>query len=205
LAGIYLHIPLCRQACFYCDFHFSTYLKLKPELIESIKTELILQKKYLQNESIDTIYFGGGTPSILEIHELEELLEVINSNYTIDVKSEITLESNPDDLNEVKTRDLKQIGFNRLSIGVQSFDDKTLQFLHRVHNSRDSINAIINAEKAGFNNINLDLIFAISEKHGPIIKGDINHIINIQPQHVSAYSLTIEPKTVFGNWSRKGK
>jgi len=205
LAGIYLHIPLCRQACYYCDFHFSTYFKLKPELIHALKTELTLQKTYLKNELIDTIYFGGGTPSVLEIQELEELMDIIYGNFNLVSKPEITIEANPDDLSTIKTKKLKQVGFNRLSIGIQSFDDKTLRFLHRLHNANDGMKAIKNAEKAGFNNINLDLIFAITEKHYPIIKKDITKILHIQPQHVSTYNLTIEPKTVFGNWSKRGK
>jgi oxygen-independent coproporphyrinogen-3 oxidase len=164
-----------------------------------------LQKSYLENVCLDTIYFGGGTPSVLEISEIEQLLDVIFSSYKVSTTPEITIEANPDDLSKQKTRDLKNSGFNRLSIGIQSFDDNILRFLHRVHDAEDSISAINNAEAAGFDNINLDLIFAITEEHRPFLQKDIAHILQIQPQHVSAYSLTIEPKTVFGNWNKKGK
>ena len=166
---------------------------------------MILQKAYLNDEPIDTIYFGGGTPSVLETEELEELMNVIYRNFNIGSKPEITIEANPDDLSLIKTKDLKNLGFNRLSIGIQSFDDKTLRFLHRVHNANDGIQAIQNADRAGFGNINLDLIFATTENHNPILIKDIAIILQIEPQHVSTYSLTIEPKTVFGNWNKKGK
>ena len=131
MAGIYVHIPLCRQACYYCDFHFSTYFDLKPKLLEALKTELTLQKSYLDKEIIDTIYFGGGTPSLLEIQELEAIINDIYKNFNINNRPEITIEANPDDLSARKTQDLKQAGFNRLSIGAQSFDDKTLRYLQR--------------------------------------------------------------------------
>jgi len=205
LAGIYLHIPLCRQACYYCDFHFSTYFKLRSQLITALKTEIRLQKSYLENVCLDTIYFGGGTPSVLKVKEIEQLLDIIFTSFKISAKPEITIEANPDDLSKQKTSDLKNSGFNRLSIGIQSFDDKILRLLHRVHDTKDSLSAINNAEAAGFDNINLDLIFAITENYGPILQRDIAHILQIQPQHISAYSLTIEPKTVFGNWYKKGK
>jgi oxygen-independent coproporphyrinogen-3 oxidase len=174
-------------------------------LIRAQKTELVLQKEYLNDEPIETIYFGGGTPSVLETEELEELMNVIYRNFSIASRPEITIEANPDDLSITKTKDLKKIGFNRLSIGIQSFDDKTLRFLHRIHNAKEGIQAIHNAHRAGFDNINLDLIFAVTEKHNPILIKDIERILQIQPQHVSAYSLTIEPKTVFGNWNKRGK
>ena len=205
MAGIYLHIPLCRQACYYCDFHFSTYFKLRSQLITALKTEIRLQKSYLENVCLDTIYFGGGTPSVLKVKEIEQLLDIIFTSFKISAKPEITIEANPDDLSKQKTSDLKNSGFNRLSIGIQSFDDKILRLLHRVHDTKDSLSAINNAEAAGFDNINLDLIFAITENYGPILQRDIAHILQIQPQHISAYSLTIEPKTVFGNWYKKGK
>jgi len=168
-------------------------------------TEVRLRKSYLGDDILDTIYFGGGTPSILDLREIESLLEAIYTNFKISAKPEITIEANPDDLSIKKTRDLRNVGFNRLSIGIQSFDDKTLKFLHRVHNVQDSFKAIENAIHSKFENINLDLIFAISENHGPIIRKDIQHILQIQPNHVSTYNLTIEPRTVFGNWRKKGK
>jgi oxygen-independent coproporphyrinogen-3 oxidase len=174
-------------------------------LIRALKTELILQKAYLNDEPIDTIYFGGGTPSVLEAEELEEMMNVVYREFNIGSRPEITIEANPDDLSVTKTKDLKNMGFNRISIGIQSFDDQTLRFLHRVHNANDGIQAIQNADTAGFDNINLDLIFAITENHKPILIKDIVKILQVKPQHISTYSLTIEPKTVFGNWNKKGE
>lgn len=205
MAGIYLHIPLCKQACYYCDFHFSTYFGLKNELLAALNKELILQKSYLGTEIIDTIYFGGGTPTILGIQDLDNLIDTIFKIYNVSPNPEITIEANPDDLINKKSIELKNVGFNRLSIGIQTFDDNTLKYLNRVHDSKDSIIAIRNAEKAGFKNINLDLIFAIQENHMDILRGDIDKMIQIQPQHISTYSLTVEKNTVFGNWTRKGK
>ena len=205
MAGIYLHIPFCRQACYYCDFHFSTNVKLKSFLIDAMQNEIRLQKSYLKDEQVDTLYFGGGTPSLLAIHEIGQFLDIIYSAFKVSDVLEITLEANPDDLSVAKTRDLKRLGINRLSIGIQSFDDNILKFLNRAHNAQDSFKAIKNAESAGFDNINLDLIFAITQNHGRVIQRDMAHILQILPQHISTYCLTIEPGTVFGNWSIKGK
>ena len=205
MAGIYLHIPLCKQACYYCDFHFSTYFGLKTGIVNALNKELILQKSYLGTEKIDTIYFGGGTPTVLSVGELESLINTIFKTYKVIRDPEITIEANPDDLIISKPKELKSAGFNRLSIGIQSFDDNTLKYLNRVHDSKDSIKAIRNAEQSGFKNINLDLIFAIRENHMNILKEDIDKMVQIQPQHISTYSLTVEKNTVFGNWIRKGK
>ena len=205
MAGIYLHIPLCKQACYYCDFHFSTYFGLKTEIVNALKKELILQKSYLGTKKIDTIYLGGGTPSVLSIPDLESLTDLIFKTFNVRKDPEITIEANPDDLISSKTKELKTLGFNRLSIGIQSFNDKILKYLNRTHNSEDSDKAIKNAEKAGFENINLDLIFAIRENYTDILKDDIEKFIMVNPQHISTYSLTIEEKTVFGNWVRRGK
>jgi len=205
LAGIYLHIPLCKQACYYCDFHFSTFFGLKAGIVSALNKELVLQKSYLGTELIETIYFGGGTPSVLGIRDLESLIDTIFKTYKVNRNPEITIEANPDDLIISKSKELKTAGFNRLSIGIQSFDDNTLKYLNRVHDSKDSIRAIRNAEQAGFININLDLIFAIRENHMEILKKDIDKMVQIQPQHISTYSLTVENNTVFGNWARKGK
>ena len=205
MAGIYLHIPLCKQACYYCDFHFSTYFGLKSGIVKALNKELILQKSYLGNDTIDTIYFGGGTPTVLSDYDLEVLINTIFNTYKVNHNPEITIEANPDDLSTSKSKELKTFGFNRLSIGIQSFDDNTLKYLNRIHDSKDSFRAIKNAEHAGFENINLDLIFAIREDHMDILKDDIDKMIQVHPQHISTYSLTVERKTVFGNWTMKGK
>ena len=205
MAGIYLHIPLCKQACYYCDFHFSTYFGLETGIVNALRKELTLRKSYLGKDKIDTIYFGGGTPSVLSVHDLESLIDIIFRTFNVSPDPEITIEANPDDLSVTKSEELKKAGFNRLSIGIQSFDDRILKYLNRIHDSKDSFKAISNAEKAGFENINLDLIFAIRENHLNILKGDIEKFVVVNPPHISTYSLTVEEKTVFGNWARKGK
>jgi oxygen-independent coproporphyrinogen-3 oxidase len=205
LAGIYLHIPLCKQACYYCDFHFSTYFGLESGIVKALSKELTLQKSYLGKNKIETIYFGGGTPTVLSVRDLESLINIIFKTFNVSHDPEITIEANPDDMTYSKTEELKQAGFNRLSIGIQSFDDRILKYLNRIHDSKDSFKAISNAEKAGFENINLDLIFAIRENHLNILKGDIEKFVVVSPPHISTYSLTVEEKTVFGNWARKGK
>lgn len=205
MAGIYLHIPFCRKACYYCDFHFSTYQALQKPLIKSIISELKLRNDYLGDETIGTIYFGGGTPSLLDLSDLNTILEVIYDNYSINPEIEITLEANPDDLDFEKVRELKQSGFNRLSIGIQSFQKEILQYLNRSHSATQAHKAIENAKKAGFNNLSTDLIFAISNNHLSTTKNDLNTLIQYKIPHISTYSLTIEPGTVFGNWLQKEK
>jgi len=205
LAGLYIHIPFCKQACYYCDFHFSTNLSYQSQMISSITNEIEWQKAYLNHEIIDSIYFGGGTPSILEITEMKKLLKTIESHYEISAKPEITLEANPDDLSMEKLREIKAIGINRLSIGIQSFNDKTLHFLHRAHNSTEAINCIKRARESGFDNLSIDLIFSIPGQSIADLANDISRAINLHPEHISVYSLTIEGKTVFGNWQKKGK
>lgn len=203
MAGIYLHIPFCRQACFYCDFHFSTYHNLIPSVIEALCIELRLRKDYLEGVAIDTIYFGGGTPSILKSIDLHRLLDQIYKFYPVRTQCEITLESNPDDLSTNKLNDLKSAGINRLSIGAQTFNDEYLAYLNRTHKGSDTRKAFLIAREAGFGNINLDLIYAIRKDHLDILKYDLDEINHLRPEHVSAYSLTIEPRTVFGNWLKK--
>jgi oxygen-independent coproporphyrinogen-3 oxidase len=205
LAGLYIHIPFCKQACYYCDFHFSTNSSYRDRMIGTISDELILQKDYLDNEIIDTIYFGGGTPSILENKNLIKLLKTIEQTYSINNNPEITLEANPDDLSLKKLYDLKSIGVNRLSIGIQSFHDKTLAFLNRAHNSTEAINCIENARKAGFTNISIDLIFSIPGLTIADLENDISKALALYPEHISVYSLTVEEKTAFGRWQKKGK
>lgn len=174
-------------------------------MVGTISDELILQKDYLDNEIIDTIYFGGGTPSILENKDLIKLLKTIEQTYSINNTPEITLEANPDDLSIKKLYDLKSIGVNRLSIGIQSFHDKTLTFLNRAHSSIEAINCFENARKAGFANISIDLIFSIPGQTIAELESDISNALALNPEHISVYSLTIEEKTAFGSWQKKGK
>lgn len=205
MAGIYLHIPFCRQACHYCDFHFSTNMQIKEDLIRALGEEILLQQTYLEGEAVETIYFGGGTPSLLSAADLEYLLKVICKTHTVQQNAEITLEANPDDLSIEKLRDLKGLGVNRLSIGIQSFDDDILRYLHRVHAADTAIRSIEYSRKAGFENISIDLIYAIPGLTTENWKKNIARAVGLQPQHLSAYTLTIEEKTTFGNWLAKGK
>lgn len=205
MAGIYLHIPFCKQACYYCDFHFSTNLTTKRELVEAIARELELQKSYVNNETINTIYFGGGTPSLLSNEELEFLFDTIHKNFSVDAAAEITLEANPDDLSLQRLKQLRDQGINRLSIGIQSFDDNVLQFLNRAHNSQSAVACVEEARSAGFQNISIDLIYAIPGQNDGAWKENIVQAIRLSPEHISSYSLTIEDKTVFGRWAATGK
>jgi oxygen-independent coproporphyrinogen III oxidase len=205
MAGLYLHIPFCKQACHYCDFHFSTNQSRKNDLCKSIAKEIELQKHYLTNSNLTSIYFGGGTPSLLSSEEIGLLMAAINRNFDVNASAEITLEGNPDDLTKKKLKVLCETGINRLSIGIQSFDDSVLKFLNRAHNAASAFSCLENARSAGFNNISLDLIYAIPGQDRNAWKKNIQTAIDLTPEHVSAYSLTIEEKTTFGNRLRKGK
>jgi oxygen-independent coproporphyrinogen-3 oxidase len=205
MAGIYIHIPFCKQACYYCDFHFSTQQETKTELVQAILKELQLQLDYLKGEVIQTIYFGGGTPSVLDTRELQSILDAIRSSHQVADRAEITLEANPDDLSVSKLKELSGLGINRLSIGIQSFHPAILKFLNRVHDADSAINSFQHAREAGFNNISIDLIYGIPDETEEQWKDDIRQAIALKPDHISCYSLTIEPKTVFGKWSATGK
>lgn len=170
----------------------------------SIIKELHLRKNYL-TEDVETIYFGGGTPSLLTASDINKVLEKIRSNFELSDFLEITLEANPDDLSFRYLKALREIGINRLSIGIQSFDDDVLKFLNRAHSYKQAENAINDARNAGFDNISVDLIYGIPDRNDSKWKADINKVFEFEPEHISAYCLTIEPKTVFGNWVNKGK
>jgi oxygen-independent coproporphyrinogen III oxidase len=205
MAGLYIHIPFCKQACHYCDFHFSTNQEGRKQLCEAIARELSLQIKYLEGEKLETIYFGGGTPSLLSPDELEIIFTAIYKNHPVAIDAEITLEANPDDLSKEKLRELKLAGINRLSIGVQSFQDDVLKFFNRAHNAKESVECIVLAREAGFHNLSLDLIYAVPDQDLNRWKKNIEQAIALTPEHISAYSLTIEEKTAFGQWQKKGK
>src|SRR6478736_893501 len=168
MAGLYIHIPFCKQACYYCDFHFSTLQDLKDDLINALCSEIEKQKNYLEGEKIDTIYFGGGTPSLLSASQLQNLFDAVNNNFILN-NPEVTLEANPDDLSNENLEMLKATGINRLSIGVQSFDDRILKFLNRAHSSHDALLCLERARKAGFNNISIDLIYAIPGQNDDLL------------------------------------
>ncbi|HEX5167701.1 MAG TPA: radical SAM family heme chaperone HemW [Cyclobacteriaceae bacterium] len=205
MAGLYIHIPFCAQACHYCDFHFSTSQQKRKELIHSLGKEILLQKDYLGNEAIRTMYFGGGTPSLLSFEELSHLIEVTRSIHDFTDLSEVTLEANPEDLTDRRLMELKEAGITRLSIGLQSFQDSMLRFLNRCHTASTGIEAFHRARTAGFANINIDLIYAIPGLDLPQWEDNIGQAIELNAEHISSYSLTIEPRTVFGRWATKGK
>ncbi|WP_370088876.1 radical SAM family heme chaperone HemW [Ekhidna sp.] len=204
MAGIYIHIPFCRQACHYCDFHFSTNLKTQGEMVKSIATEIRNRKDYL-NEPVKTIYFGGGTPSLLNVQQLHHLLQTISDNFKVVDGAEVTLEANPEDLTLEKSKMLLASGINRLSIGMQTFDETKLQWMNRAHSSTEARKAYENVRKAGFKNISLDLIYAIPDHDQSAWETDIKSITELQPEHISMYGLTIEEKTVFGKWEEQDK
>ena len=204
MSGIYIHIPFCHQKCNYCNFHFSICLNLKNDVIKAIIKEIKIQKEYLKGEPIETIYFGGGTPSILTIKEIEDILKTIFLTFKVSSNPEITLEANPIDLNEEKTFGLKTIGINRLSVGVQTFNETFLKFLNRQETYGNISSAINNIVKCGFKNFNIDLIFGIPGQKKTDFINDLEEMINIHPTHISAYSLTVEEKTVLDFWIKKG-
>lgn len=205
MAGLYIHIPFCKQACHYCDFHFSTNLQRKHELIQALCQEMVLQQSYLGIKELHTVYFGGGTPSILSSEEFSLLLETIRHNFTIIPHAEITVEANPDDLSPEKLRLLQQAGVNRLSIGIQTFDDDILRFLNRAHDGNMAETCVQGARSAGFTNLNVDIIYAIPGQSVAMLEESLDRTLSLNPEHISAYALTIEEKTVFGNWAAKGK
>lgn len=195
MAGIYIHIPYCKQKCCYCNFHFRTTHADKPEMLQSIKKEIKLRKSYLGENIINSIYFGGGTPSIINTKEISSLIKQIENNFIIDNNAEITLECNPEDLTQEMLNNLKKTRINRLSIGVQSFDDKDLIFMNRSHNSEQAIKCISLAQKIGFKNISIDLIYGIPKQTNEKWEENLTKMLDLNIQHFSAYALTIEPKT----------
>ncbi|HEX8059949.1 MAG TPA: radical SAM family heme chaperone HemW [Cyclobacteriaceae bacterium] len=205
MAGIYVHIPFCSKACHYCDFHFSTNLDLREGMVNSIVKEIAMQKGYLGGEEISTIYFGGGTPSLMGKESLLKIIKEIKAHNNLIPDTEITLEANPDDLDEKKLHNLRSIGINRLSIGVQSFRDDVLKFFNRSHNSSQSVTSVNTARSAGFDNISIDLIYGIPNQDNEAWRAGIQEALSLRPEHISAYSLTIEERTVFGKWKASNK
>lgn len=201
---LYLHIPFCHQACHYCDFHFSTNVALKSDLVNAICQEIKLQKDYLGSKYLKTIYFGGGTPSLLTAKELEQIFHTVHQNFSVETEAEITLEANPEDLTPSYLTAIKSLGINRLSIGIQSFREENLRFLNRNHSSAQALTCISNAQDIGIDNISIDLIYGIPGNNLPNLASDIQKAVDTNVSHISAYSLTIEPKTVFGQQKKKG-
>ena len=197
MGSIYVHIPYCKQKCHYCSFHMSTNLKTVKDMIACICEEIKMQKEYLNDKTIDTIYFGGGTPSLLSYNALYNIIKSIKTYYNINQQNEFTIECNIQDLTITKLQQLKNLGFNRLSIGIQSFHEQLLKSINRPYKKEIIYNTIANIKNSHFTNINLDIIFGIPGQTIEDIESDIKEILKIRPQHISAYALTIEKKTFF--------
>lgn len=200
--GIYIHIPFCKQACHYCDFHFSTSLAKKSELVNALCKELILRKDELPSK-IETIYFGGGTPSLLSSEELQQIFETIYSNFTVSETPEITLEANPDDLSNNLIIQLSKCPVNRVSIGIQSFFEEDLKLMNRAHNASEALECIVEAKKY-FKNISIDLIYGIPGMSNERWKENLDIALNLDVPHLSCYALTVEPKTALKKFIEKG-
>ena len=203
MAGIYIHIPFCKQKCSYCDFHFSTNLQHKPNLIQAINKELEIRKNEISTP-LETIYFGGGTPSILSEIELESIFETIYKNYSTKNLKEITLEANPDDLNKEKLNFLKSTPINRFSIGVQSFFEEDLKLMNRAHNTQEAETSIKLAQDFGFENITIDLIYGSTTTTNEMWKQNLQKAIALNVPHISSYALTVEEKTILDHQIKKG-
>nr|WP_321232323.1 radical SAM family heme chaperone HemW [uncultured Psychroserpens sp.] len=221
MSGIYIHIPFCKQACHYCDFHFSTSLKKKDQLINALAKELEMRKNEFQNTTVETIYFGGGTPSLLTSEELQFLIETVYQNYIVSETPEITLEANPDDLissikqyhantpNAVEVSDnsifkqYRAIGINRLSIGIQSFFEDDLKLMNRAHNA-DEAKKCLSMATRHFDNISIDLIYGIPGLSNEQWKANIEMALSYDIPHMSSYALTVEPKTALESFIKKG-
>ena len=208
MSGIYIHIPFCKQACHYCDFHFSTSMKKKEEMVLALAKELQLRKNELQQETeldvIDTIYFGGGTPSVLRVDEIRFLIDTVRQYYSVATHPEITLEANPDDLSEENLKAFAEIGINRLSIGIQSFFEDDLQLMNRAHNSVEAEKCLELATRY-FENISLDLIYGIPGMTNEKWLHNIETALSFGIPHISSYALTVEPKTALHKLIQTGK
>lgn len=202
---IYIHIPFCKQKCSYCNFHFSTSLNFKDEMLDAMKKEIFLRKDELQNKNLKSLYFGGGTPSVLSADEIKSLIDEVLKHFSFNSDIEITLEANPDDLNAQFLKGLSSSPVNRLSIGTQSFFDEDLKLMNRAHNASEAEGSIKRAQDFGFENLSIDLIYGSPTSNLEIWKENLNKTIALEIPHISSYALTVEPKTTLENWISKGK
>lgn len=205
MPGIYLHIPFCKKACHYCDFHFSTSIQYKTELLRAMHSELKIQKAYLQNQPVETIYFGGGTPSLLSADEIECFIDEITKLFSVQTDVEITVEANPDDLTPQKVKELRQTNINRFSIGIQSFFEEDLVWMNRAHHAPEAESAVKRVQDAGFENITADLIYGYPLLTREKWETNILKIIKLDIPHVSAYAMTVEPATALASFIRTGE
>ncbi len=205
MPSIYFHIPFCKKACHYCDFHFSTSLKYKSEMLEALQQELSFRKRDWDTTHISSIYFGGGTPSILEAEDIQRLIDHVAQHYEIAANAEITLEANPDDLDIQKIKGLRNTSVNRFSIGIQSFFEEDLQWMNRAHNAAEADASIKRVQDAGFENITADLIYGYPLLTDTKWKQNIDQLCNYGIPHISAYSMTVEPQTALDHFIKNGK
>ena len=205
MAGIYIHIPFCKTKCHYCDFYKSTDFGAKTDFLSALKTELKQRRNELHGENITSIYFGGGTPSVLKIEEINDLLNLIEADYRLVDDIEITLEANPDDLTTSFLHGLQTTCINRLSIGTQSFNDQDLKSMNRRHNSRQALDSIEAAQQAGIRNISIDLIYGLPNQTLADWEANVEQAIALDVQHISAYHLTYHEGTVFYDYLKRGK
>ncbi|MUV02758.1 radical SAM family heme chaperone HemW [Flavobacterium rakeshii] len=203
MAGIYIHIPFCRQACHYCDFHFSTSMKKKQEMIMALAKEISIRKNEFAGQTVETIYFGGGTPSVLTNQEIEFLINTVLENYTVTGNPEITLEANPDDLSINRITELANSRINRLSIGIQSFFEDDLKMMNRAHNAQQASECLTEAVKY-FDNISVDLIYGVPGMTNERWLQNVDKALSFGVPHISSYALTVEPKTALHNFVQKG-
>ncbi|MFM1744173.1 MAG: radical family heme chaperone HemW [Bacteroidota bacterium] len=204
MPGIYLHIPFCRKACHYCDFHFSTSQRLRGDVLEAMKTEIRSRQSEFQGIEAGSLYFGGGTPSLLSSTELSALMEVLHQTFRIAADAEVTLEANPDDLDVDKLRQLKDAGINRLSIGIQSFFDEDLVSMNRVHTSEQALRCLSNAAEVGIDNVSVDLIFGLPGLTMERWQENVRLAFSQPITHLSCYGLTVEPRTALAHFIAKG-
>ncbi|MGM0503834.1 MAG: radical SAM family heme chaperone HemW [Bacteroidota bacterium] len=205
MAGIYLHIPFCAHKCAYCDFFSLANTKHKDHFVQAILREIYLQKHYLGSESVQTIYFGGGTPSLFSIEQLHKILNALYRNFRIEKNMELTLEANPENLSKTFLKALKSLGFNRLSVGIQSFDDDDLALMRRTHQSKTAVQSVYDAQNQGFENISVDLMYGLPNLTLKKWEKNLKQLFQLEVQHISAYHLTIEPKTLFKKWYDQNK
>lgn len=205
MSGIYIHIPFCKQQCHYCDFHFSTSLKNKNELLDALVSEMKIRSSFLEGTKIRTIYLGGGTPSLLSGEEISLLFEALNKNFDISNVGEITIETNPDDLTSEKIKELRSTPINRFSIGVQSFQEEDLRYMNRAHNVEQAFKSIKAVQDSGWNNITADLIYGTPTLSHEKWLENMQHIIDLEIPHLSAYGLTVEEKTPLYHAIKVGK
>lgn len=205
MAGVYVHIPFCKSRCIYCGFFSTTSLEKRSLYVDKIVEELDRRRDFLQGEDVDTIYFGGGTPSLLHVHDVNRLLAAIYNIYNVRANAEVTFEANPDDLSLRLLRDLYALGINRLSVGVQTFSDQRLRFLNRRHSAKQAISAVEHAIQTGFDNVSIDLMFGFPGQTLAEWQRDVRQALALHVQHVSAYTLMYEEGTLLERMLDDGK